>query len=84
MVREVTMSLDHGSSDVLQADDEYRKLEQEHREYEMRLLVFSDKVVLTDDEQVEETMLKKKKLQLKDKMAALSRQGQTRAGAAYP
>lgn len=73
------MSLDHGSADVLHADDEYRKLEQEHHEYERRLLAFTDKVVLTDDEQVEETTLKKKKLQLKDKMAALARRLQ-----AYP
>jgi hypothetical protein len=67
------MSLDHGSLDPLHQDEEYRKLEQEHHEYERRLLAFTEKVVLSDDEQVEETRLKKKKLQLKDRMAAIAR-----------
>jgi uncharacterized protein YdcH (DUF465 family) len=75
------MSFSHGSSDVLEADDEYRKLEQEHHEYERRLLAFSGKVVLSDVEQVEETTLKKKKLHIKDQMAAIARR---RQGAAYP
>jgi hypothetical protein len=75
------MSLSHASADVLHEDDEYRKLEQEHHEYERRLLAFSDKVVLSDVEQVEEVMLKKKKLHIKDKMAAIARR---RQGAAYP
>jgi uncharacterized protein YdcH (DUF465 family) len=67
------MSLDHGSFDPLHQDEEYRKLEQEHHEYERQLLAFSEKVVLSEDEQVEETTLKKKKLQLKDRMAAIAR-----------
>jgi hypothetical protein len=77
------MSLDHGSvDDVVRQDDEYRKLEQEHHDYERRLLAFSEKAVLSDDEQVEEITLKKKKLQVKDRMAALARK--IRPGAAYP
>jgi uncharacterized protein YdcH (DUF465 family) len=67
------MSLAHGSFDPLSQDEEYRKLEQEHHEYERRLLAFAEKVVLSDDEQVEEITLKKKKLQLKDRMAAIAR-----------
>lgn len=68
------MSLDHGTLDErIRQDAEYRKLEQEHTEYERLLLAYTEKVVLSDDEQIEETRLKKKKLQLKDRMAAIAR-----------
>jgi hypothetical protein len=77
------MSLDPVSTDeVLRKDEEYLKLEQEHHEYERRLLAFSEKAILSDDEQVEETTLKKKKLQLKDRMAAIERK--LRGAAAHP
>jgi len=76
------MSLDHGPFDErLHQDEEYRKLEQEHLEYERRLLAFTERAVLSDDEQVEETTLKKRKLQLKDRMAAIARR--IREGAAH-
>ena len=42
----------------------------------------AEKAVLSDDEQVEEATLKKKKLQLKDKMQELSRR--SRGSAAHP
>jgi uncharacterized protein len=54
-------------------DEEYKRLHQQHHEYESRLSQFSDKVVLSDEEQVEETTLKKKKLHLKDQMEAIAR-----------
>jgi uncharacterized protein YdcH (DUF465 family) len=58
----------------LSQNEEYRRLEQQHHEFESRLTVLSDKAVLNDDEQIEETTLKKKKLQIKDKMEAIARQ----------
>jgi uncharacterized protein YdcH (DUF465 family) len=68
------MSFEAGTlEDRIHQDDEYRKLEQEHTEYEKRLLAYTEKVVLSDDEQIEETRLKKKKLQVKDRMAAIAR-----------
>jgi uncharacterized protein len=64
---------------LLMENEEYRQLDQQHHEYESRLNILTEKVVLSDDEQVEETTLKKKKLQLKDRMEAIARQ--VRSGA---
>jgi hypothetical protein len=64
------------------SDEEYRQLEQQHHEYESRLGELAEKAVLSDEEQVEESTLKKKKLQLKDRMQQLSRRG--RESAAHP
>jgi hypothetical protein len=55
-------------------NEEYRRLDQEHHEYERKLMSFVEKPVLSDDEQVEETTLKKKKLLVKDRMEAIARQ----------
>ena len=64
---------------LLASNDEFRQLESQHHEFESRLSALTDKVVLSDDEQVEETTLKKKKLQLKDRMEAIARQAQAPA-----
>ena len=60
--------------DDLLRNEEYRRLDQQHRDYENRLTALNEKVVLSEDEQVEEVTLKKKKLQLKDRMEAIARQ----------
>jgi hypothetical protein len=73
-----------GDHDRVRQDAEYRKLEQEHDDYERRLLAYTDKVVLNDDEQIEETRLKKKKLQVKDRMAAIVKRIMDGQGAAHP
>jgi len=68
------MSHNAGSpTSQLLENEEYKRLHQQHHEYESRLSQFSDKVLLSDEEQVEETTLKKKKLQLKDQMEAIAR-----------
>jgi uncharacterized protein YdcH (DUF465 family) len=64
---------------LLSSNDEYRRLHGQHHEYEDRLKVLSDKVVLSDEEQVEETTLKKKKLHLRDRMEEIARQARTSA-----
>jgi len=56
-------------------DEEYRQLEAQHHQYESRLGELADKAVLSDEEQVEESTLKKKKLQLKDRMQEIARRG---------
>ena len=61
------------------SDEEYSQLEVQHHEFESRLDELAEKAVLTDEEQFEETTLKKKKLQLKDKMQQIARQRATSA-----
>jgi len=67
--------------DELQHDDEYRQLEDQHHVYEHRLSELAAKAVLNDDEQIEETTLKKRKLQIKDRMQEIARG--RREGAAH-
>jgi uncharacterized protein YdcH (DUF465 family) len=68
------MSQNAGSpTERLLENEEYRRLHDQHHEYETKLSQFTDKVVLSDEEQVEETTLKKKKLQVKDRMEAIAR-----------
>ena len=64
---------------LLEINEEYRRLNEQHREFESRLTSLTSKATLSDDEQVEETTLKKKKLQVKDRMEAIARDA--RAGA---
>ncbi len=71
------VSLSEGSL----TDEELSQLEVQHHEFESRLDELAEKAVLTDDEQFEETTLKKKKLQLKDRMQRIARQ---RAASAHP
>ena len=66
----------------MMTDEEYRQLEAQHHQYESRLGELAEKAVLSDEEQVEESTLKKKKLQLKDRMQELSRRG--RQSVAHP
>ena len=69
-------------SPTIVQSDEYRQLEVQHHEYEGRLGELADKAVLSDEEQVEETTLKKKKLQIKDRMQEIARR--QRVGSAHP
>jgi uncharacterized protein YdcH (DUF465 family) len=60
-------------NDPIRGDAEYRQLEAQHHDYESRLGELAAKAVLSEDEQVEEITLKKKKLQLKDRMQEIAR-----------
>jgi len=64
---------------LLEVNEEYRRLNEQHQEFESRLTSLTSKPMLSDDEQLEETTLKKKKLQVKDRMEAIAREA--RAGA---
>jgi uncharacterized protein YdcH (DUF465 family) len=63
-------------------DEELSQLLAKHHQYESRLGELAEKAVLSDDEQLEESTLKKKKLQLKDRMQEIARRG--RESAAHP
>ena len=66
------MSQNAGSTERLLENEEYKRLHEQHHEYEARLSQFTDKAVLSDEEQVEETTLKKKKLQVKDRIKTIT------------
>jgi uncharacterized protein YdcH (DUF465 family) len=59
---------------LLATHEEFRKLAQEHTQYEQRLTSLTHKRYLTDDEKLEEVRLKKLKLRLKDQMESIERQ----------
>jgi uncharacterized protein YdcH (DUF465 family) len=58
-------------------DEHYRDLATEHRRYDDRLKELSGLHYPSEEEQVEETILKKKKLLLKDQMEAIAHKYQT-------
>jgi len=58
---------------LLESNDEYRQLATKHHELEGRLHELTSKHYLSDTEQIEEVTLKKRKLQLKDRMEELVR-----------
>jgi uncharacterized protein len=58
---------------LLETNDEYRQLASQHHELDERLVELESKHYLSDDEQVEEITLKKRKLHVKDRMEAIVR-----------
>ena len=56
---------------LLSSNDEFRRLAQEHSEYQQRLESLIQKKYLSEDEKLEEVRLKKLKLHLKDQMQSL-------------
>jgi uncharacterized protein YdcH (DUF465 family) len=64
---------------LLETDEEFRQLASKHHELEERLHELTTKHYLSGPEQVEEVTLKKRKLQLKDKMEAIVRNYRQRA-----
>jgi len=58
---------------LLETDEEFRHLASKHHELEQRLHELTVKQYLSGPEQLEEITLKKRKLQLKDKMEVIVR-----------
>ena len=57
--------------ELINQDPEFRELAREHTRYEQRLSELSALAYPSDEEQLEEVTLKKKKLALKDQMYSL-------------
>ena len=64
---------------LLKTDDEFRQLAEKHHELDDRLHTLSSKSYLSEPEQVEEVTLKKRKLQLKDRMEDIVRRHRDQA-----
>ena len=60
-------------ADLLRTDEEFHTLSVQHHQLEDRLHELTAKHYLSEPEQVEEVTLKKKKLQLKDRMEDIMR-----------
>ena len=63
----------HAREVLLEEDDEYRDLAEQHRALESRLAELLDHPYPSGAEQIEEATLKKKKLHVKDRMENILR-----------
>jgi uncharacterized protein YdcH (DUF465 family) len=61
---------------LMASNPEFREMAREHGRYEQRLSELSALTYPSDEEQLEETTLKKKKLALKDQMYSLMLQAE--------
>ena len=59
---------------LLQQDDQFRQLVEQHHQLDHRLHELTDKHYLSTSEQFEEITLKKRKLALKDRMEEMARE----------
>lgn len=66
--------------ELMTRDPEFRELVREHGRYEARLSELSALAYPSDEEQLEEVTLKKKKLAIKDQMYSLMLQAEKTAG----
>ena len=69
---------------MLQTDEEFHQLAAKHHELEGRLHQLAEKPYLSEPEQLEKVNLKKRKLQLKDRMEDILRNHRQRQGPVSP
>jgi uncharacterized protein YdcH (DUF465 family) len=60
-------------AELIQTDDDFRRLYEEHQECERRLQEINQKTLLSQDDEMEEKRIKLHKLMLKDQMEQLLR-----------
>jgi uncharacterized protein YdcH (DUF465 family) len=66
------------AKELLQTDEEFHTLSDQHRQLDDRIHELTSKSYLSEPEQLEEVTLKKQKLQLKDRMEDILRRRQRR------
>ncbi len=66
---------------LLKENAEYRRLATEHQSCDDQLEGFANKHFLSEDEELQEKTLKKKKLMLKDQMYSIVQKARKQAGA---
>jgi uncharacterized protein YdcH (DUF465 family) len=59
--------------ELIQTDEQFRRLYEEHKAYELRLEEIKQKTLLSQDDEIEEKKIKLHKLVLKDRMEAMLR-----------
>ena len=65
------MEIESVKAELMTSNSEFRELAKEHGRYEARLSELSSLSYPSDEEQMEEVTLKKKKLAIKDQMYSL-------------
>ena len=78
-----TITADTVKEQLMTNNPEFRELVREHGRYEERLSELSALAYPSDEEQLEETTLKKKKLAIKDQMYSLMLDYEKRASTAH-
>jgi len=66
-------TLDALKQDLMQANEEFRRLGEEHQECEHKLQALYQKSLLSQEDEVQEKQLKVRKLALKDRMERMLR-----------
>jgi uncharacterized protein YdcH (DUF465 family) len=78
-----TTNMDSLKEQLMTSDPEFRELAREHGRYEERLSELSALTYPSDEEQLEEITLKKKKLAIKDQMHSIMLQHQSGSSSAH-
>ena len=67
-------SLERMRKTLLKTDEEFRRLSEEHRDLDTLIGKLSSRLFQTSSDQVKKATLKKRKLQIKDRMEVILRQ----------
>ncbi|MEM7355235.1 MAG: DUF465 domain-containing protein [Acidobacteriota bacterium] len=63
--------IDHGTEELIETDDAFRSLYEEHQKYKQRLVDIRLKNLLSEEDEIEIKRIKLHKLSLKDRMQAI-------------